>query len=505
MTAPAPAPNAPAAPAVPPIVRYFLDFGVLRETRIEYWGIQIINLVDCTFYFAMLTIASVFLSEDLGMNDTEAGRAITVFTVATTLLLTVSGMFTDWLGPRRSVHVTMGGMLVLRGAMVVVGLAPAFPGRGLAAAALFLLMAPFMAGVQTLFQSATQRFTTRRSRSAGFNLWYLFMNIGAAAGGFSIDIVRQVLGLANVHIFTMGVGCAALCWITGVVTVRREEQLTGPGEAPEPEPEAAAEKKKGPLELAFAAVSQPAMWRVVVLVLLIVGVRAVFTYLYLLMPKYWLRTIGPDAAFGTLNAINPIGIVIGLILFIPIANRFRVFSMLVYGAAISAFALFPMAVPWEAWWGMGIADAHYAMAIVAMAILTIGEVVWSPKLNEYTAAIAPKGQEGIYLGVSMIPWFLAKTVVSYFSGPLLERWSPETVTVGGAAMPLQQALIEGKLGYWDRPEAMWLLLGLWALAGCFVAWLLRRWFTQGVQDRPAAGFAAAPPPLPVADGESPRS
>jgi MFS family permease len=466
------------------IVGYFKDFGVLRETRIEYWGIQTINFLDCTFYFAMLTIASVFLSDDLGMSDTEAGRTITLFTVATTLLLTVSGMFTDWLGIRKSVHVTMLGMLLLRGSMVAVGLMPNLPYRGILAAVIFFLMAPFMAGIQTIFQSATQRFTTRRSRSAGFNLWYLFMNVGAAAGGFAIDIVRQVLGLHNVHIFSMGVGCALLCYVVGLLTVRREEQLVGPGEAPEPTPATDPAKRKNPIEIAVAVFSEPAMWRLIVLILLIVGVRAVYTYLYLLMPKYWLRTIGPDAAFGTLNAINPIGIVIGLILFIPITNKFKVFNMLIYGAMISAFALFPMALPWEIY-GLSIGNAHYLMALLAMMIVTIGEIVWSPKLNEYTAAIAPKGQEGTYLGVSMIPWFLAKTVVSYFSGNLLGRWSPETVTVDGVTMTLQQAMIDGKLAYWDRPEAMWLILGLWAIAGCVIARMLRPWLTQGVREHPA--------------------
>ena len=94
-------------------------------------------------------------------------------------------------------------------------------------------------------------------------------------------------------------------------------------------------------------IREPALWRLLVLVALILGVRAVYAYLYLLMPKYWLRTIGPDAAIGTLNAINPIGIVIGLILFIPIANKFNVFNMLVYGAMVSAFSLFPLALPWQ--------------------------------------------------------------------------------------------------------------------------------------------------------------
>jgi hypothetical protein len=217
-----------------------------------------------------------------------------------------------------------------------------------------------------------------------------------------------------------------------------------------------------------------------VLVVLILGVRAVYAYIYLLMPKYWLRTIGPDAAIGVLNTINPIGIVIGLILFIPITNKFNVFSMLIYGAMISALSLIPLALPWQ-WYAADIARAHYLMAILCMVIVTVGEVIWSPKLYEYTAAIAPKGQEGTYLGLSLFPWFLAKTMVSFLSGHMLERWSPETVTVDGATMPLQQAMIADRLPYWQTPAAMWLVLGVYALAGCLIAVLIRGWLTKGAR------------------------
>jgi hypothetical protein len=262
--------------------------------------------------------------------------------------------------------------------------------------------------------------------------------------------------------------------------IRNEEQLVGPDEPPEAKAQEAKVEHKRPLQAVRDVVREPTLWRLLVLIALIIGVRAVYAYLYLLMPKYWLRTIGPDAAIGTLNAINPIGIVIGLILFIPLANKFNVFSMLIYGAMISAFSLFPLALPWQ-WYGGGIAQAHYVMALVCMVIVTIGEVAWSPKLYEYTAAIAPKGQEGIYLGLSLLPWFLAKTLVSAASGHMLEYWCPEKVVINGASMPLQQAMIENRLPYWHTPAAMWLVLGLYAFAGCVIAILIRRWLTHGAK------------------------
>ena len=464
------------------LVAYIRDFGVLRETRAEYWGVQLVNLLDCTAYFAMLTIAAVFLSEDLGMSDQWAGYTITIFTSATSLLLLFSGMYTDWFGIRKSLDLSMWSLLVLRLAMVVVALTPSLPYRGVLAALIFLLMAPAMAAVQTTFQAATNRFTSKRSRGAGFNLWYLFMNIGAAAAGFSIDIIRRALDLPNVHVFTMGVITAALCLVVRVTMIRREEQLVGPDEVVAEEPQDATVVRKRPLQIFRDMIHEPALKQLLVLVALILGVRAVFTYLYLLMPKYWLRTIGPDAAIGTLSAINPIGIVIGLVLFIPLANRFNVFKMLIYGAMVSSIALLPMAVPWTAY-GTSIQAAHYQMAIACMILLTVGEVVWSPKLYEYTAAIAPKGQEGAYLGMSLIPWFVAKTVVSAISGHMLNRWSPEEVIVDGQAVALQQAMIDHQLSYWDRPEAMWLYLGLYALAGCVIAYFLRHWLTRGTEFR----------------------
>ena len=306
------------------------------------------------------------------------------------------------------------------------------------------------------------------------------MNVGAAAGGFMVDLVRLKLKIPSFHIFTLGVITAALCLLVGLLMVRREEQLVSPDEPLETQGNEGRVERKTPLQLLRDVVREAAVWRLLVLIALILGVRAVYTYLYLLMPKYWLRTIGPDAAIGVLNTINPIGIVIGLILFIPITNKFSVFSMLIYGAMISAFALFPMALPWQMY-GSNIATVHYVMAVLCMVIVTVGEVIWSPKLNEYTAAIAPKGQEGTYLGLSLIPWFVAKTLVSLFSGHMLEYWSPETVVVNGVSLPLQRAMIQGQVSYWHSPAAMWLLLGVWAFVGCLAAVLIRGWLTQGVR------------------------
>ncbi len=446
------------------VVDYFKDFQVLKRTRAEYWGIQVINLIDSITFFSILTIAVVMLSDDFGFSDEKAGYAMTIYGSTTTICLFFSGMVTDWLGIRKSFLVAMVGQFIARGTVMVLALNPdLFPEhRGAIAIAAFFVMAPFVAMVQTNYQAANKRFTTRSSRGAGFNLWYLFMNIGAAAAGFLIDIIRLALHLPNAHIFTFAIVAHLVCFILALTVIRREDQVYDADEVVEP---ARTGPKRNPWQVAGDVLRESIFWRFLVLASLLIFVRAVFLYLHLLWPKYWLRVIGPDAAIGTLQAINPILVIIGLIVLIPVLNRFSVYKMLTYGGMISALSLFVLAIP-------SVGQATYVTSIVALVVLTIGEVIWSPRLSEYTAAIAPKGQEGTYLGLSMVPYFMAKTMVSLMSGHMLTRYVP---------LDIGEKLRAGTVPFWHSPSALWLILGALAFGGPLIALLMKGWFTKGVK------------------------
>jgi hypothetical protein len=373
---------------------------------------------------------------------------------------------------------------------------------------LLACMAPFMAMLITVFQAGNRRFTTNRSRGAGFNLWYLFMNVGAAGGGFLIDIIYLRLDLPHFHVFTFGIFTGILCLIAIALFIRNTDQLRSPGEEAKPvdhdepvdsdetseeikelEPmigeapgveeaalEAIEEKRKpsGPWEITKAVLSEPIFWRFTVLITLLLGVRAVFLYLGLLFPKFWYRVIGEDAQVGVLQAFNPILVIIGLIAVIPILQKFNVYKMLVFGASITSISMFIPAIPPLG--GMGIVEWTYGTTIVFLLVLTIGELIWSPRLSEYTAAIAPEGQEGTYLGLSMVPYFLAKLVVSALSGNMLQRWCPEYPP---GEPNMGERIAAGEVPFWDSPYVMWVILGAAALFGTIMAILGKNWFTKG--------------------------
>jgi MFS family permease len=88
----------------------------------------------------------------------------------------------------------------------------------------------------------------------------------------------------------------------------------------------------------------------------------------------------------------------------------------------------------------GSVNPWYVMIFLFVVLLSVGEAFYSPRLYEYTAAIAPKGQEASYMAMSSLPFFLAKLGVAPVSGVLLAHFCPDT--------GLRQ------------PGTLWLIIGL---------------------------------------------
>jgi POT family proton-dependent oligopeptide transporter len=84
--------------------------------------------------------------------------------------------------------------------------------------------------------------------------------------------------------------------------------------------------------------------------------------------------------------------------------------------------------------------------IVSIASMAVGEMMASPRIYEYIGAIAPKGQEGLYLGYANLPIAIG----SFFGGPLggrlFERFVSEPAKAGEAVNPAAMWLIITAIG-----------------------------------------------------------
>lgn len=448
---------------------YFQEFKVLKDCPRRYWASQVVNFLDSMEYFMLMIVITLFLSNEFSFSDEGAGYVMTVLGITVSISLLFAGAITDWLGIRMSLYLSMGMKLVLMAALSAMSFID-LPYKHEIVTTLFGVLGVSMSVAKTAFQSANKRFTSKQARAAGFSLWYLFMNVGAFFAGLVVDLLRQIMHLPNVYILMAGVLFSVVCMVVIRFYIDSDDQVYGEGEELETE----TGTKENPFQIFWAVVKDKVFWQLMVLLTLLLGVRSAFLYVSILMPKYWVRVMGPEAAIGTLNSINPFIVIIGIIFFIPIAKKLNVFKALTLGALVSSISILVLALPWS-WFGGDMVNSYYAMSVISMVVLALGEIFWSPRLMEYTAAIAPKGREGAYLGFSSLTWFGSKTIVSALSGHMLTRWVPEKID----ETPLQDVIKAGQLSFWDTPEAMWFWLGLWAVGGVVITMMLKGWFTKG--------------------------
>jgi len=176
-----------------------------------------------------------------------------------------------------------------------------------------------------------------------------------------------------------------------------------------------------------------------------VGVRLTFRHLDATFPKYMVRTFGPSTPYGSVIAINPLLIIVTLPPITAFTMHIDAYSMILVGSWVSAASVFVLVI----------FPTTYVSAVVFIVILSIGEALWSPRLYEYTAMIAPKGREGVYMALASAPNFAAKLAVGGLSGTLLHNLCPSEGHCNG--------------------RMMWLAVGCMTLSSPLLMLLLRRY------------------------------
>jgi len=178
-----------------------------------------------------------------------------------------------------------------------------------------------------------------------------------------------------------------------------------------------------------------------------------------------LRIYESDVPVGALNAINPLIICFGVILSTPIVARFKLFNVMMFGITISALSMVVLAID-PRWlvgvFGGSLARNYGVIVIIQIVAFSVGEMIWSPRLYEYTAAIAPVGREASYMGLSYLPQMFARLLEGPLAGFMLTHYCPPDVTDRLETVPYAQS-----------PQMMSLILAVIALSSPILVVLLR--------------------------------
>ena len=505
----------PAADNTASKLKNFLQkFTVMRHAPRELWIIYIAYIFENLAYkVGSAGVLPLWLSSDLGYGDVQAGATIAAWSAIMTLITVLVGSLTDALGVRRTFLLGFCICLVSRSVMTVTVNHWIVLPFGLYLQAIGIaLMIPVMA-------AAMKKYSNTAQRSVAFSLYYALMNLGFAAGDWFFDRVRSpqyglgehghwtlpLLG-TDLSTYRVLILIGAVFTVPGMILVwlflRDGVEMTDNGVKITARPPAAVgnpvkalvatvrETSVRTAEIFSGLWRQKSFYRFLAFMSLVVGVRMIYYQLYYTFPKFGIRELGNGAPVGHLSGIiNEVLIVVLVPVCGVLTQRIAAYRMVMVGSLISALSVFFVALPsaWfkplaDGWLGdlvahqwLGVAgpvNPLYISIFLFIAMLSVGEALWSPRLYEYAAAIAPKGQEASYMALSMLPYFLAKFFVGGSSGWLLATYCPETGP--------------------RHPEMMWFLIGCMALVTPAGSFLLRKYIqVQEAGREPVIGRSEA--------------
>ncbi len=107
--------------------------------------------------------------------------------------------------------------------------------------------------------------------------------------------------------------------------------------------------------------------------------------------------------------------------------------------------------------------------ILTVGLIALGELFTSPRMYEYIGSLAPKGQEGLFLGYANLPLALG-ALVSGFVGAVLFN---DVMAKGATTRP--DGLLELVPG---NNLLGWVILTIIGLASAGSLWLFNRWLER---------------------------
>lgn len=429
---------------------FFAKFTVLRGAQRELWLTFLLKFLIYTAYSVTNKTMILWLSKDLGFSDQSAGALVGwVWAPAMTIFTLLAGSLTDAIGLRRTFFLGVAICTFARSVMIV----STAPWLALLCGVLPLAVGEAL-GTPVLL-AATRRYSTTKQRSISFSIIYMVMNVGYVAAGWIFDFVRKwdfhftILGFTpttHQQLFMVSLAFEVLLF-PAIYFLRR-----GENEGPAPDESGAPF-----LQRLFGTVRQSAVdtgrlfgrllqqstfFRLLAFFLLIGFLKAIFLQMDYVFPKFGDRELGLHAPVGKLASINAILIILLVPIIGALTQRFAAYGMVVLGGTICAAGVFIMALP-TAWFepmanggfgqwlghsylGLeGSVHPYYVMAALYLAVFSVGEAFYSPRVYEYAAAIAPPGQEASYAALAYIPFLIGKLLVGT-SGWILAVFCPAT-------------------------------------------------------------------------------
>jgi POT family proton-dependent oligopeptide transporter len=421
----------------------------------SFWTANIIELFERAAYYSMAPFMVIYLHEVLGMRPVLATFLNGSLLWGLIYFLPVlSGTLADKFGFKRSLSVSF--VMISLGYVVMGNIQGIWPAAAkLLGASPTDYAIPAVVGIVLIGMggsivkpciAGTVQKTAGKFATLGFGIFYMVINIGSISGRGISYFIRTNLGIPA--IFTYAATIFALIGLFVVIFIYREPEYVSDGKKDDQK----VEKKS--LGRAILGIFVVLFNLKFLFFLIFVGLFwFLYVQLYNLMPLF-LRYIDPNAPVELYTLANPLMIVCFQLLITRMVKKWTPVKSILFGVGVTTAGMLINILPalflpelTQKMTLLGLAlPAAGMVLIVSIASMAVGEMMASPRIYEYIGGIAPKGQEGLYLGYANLPIAIG----SFFGGPLggrlFERFISEPAQAGDPVNPLAMWLIIAGIG-----------------------------------------------------------
>ncbi len=408
------------------------------------------ELLERAAFYGFYIAITLYLTDRVGFTDKETGYVAGAFVALLYFLPPFLGAVSDRIGFKNGL-VTAFALLTI--GYSVLGI---YHSKAVVVATLAVI-AVGGAFIKPLITGSITKLTTEDTRARGFALFYWIVNIGSFSGKTFVPFIRIGLGLDYVNFFSAAMSGIALLF--ALFAFKQDES------------ERSTKSLRDVLHSFRKVVTNP---RIMALILIVSGFWTTQFQLYATMPKYVIRLLGESARPEWIANVNPLIVVLFVVLITKLMSKRKAATSIFIGMMLVPAAAFiiSMGQAMEGAIGssisvFGLFSAHPLVItlVVGIALQGFAESFISPRYLEYFSRLAPKGEEGVYLGFSYLYSFFAAIAGFILSGYLLDRYCPDPKTLPAGLTAIERAL------YYEHAYQIWyyfIAIGLFAAASLLV-------------------------------------
>ena len=366
-----------------------------------------IELFERMAHYGFYIGLAIYLRKVVGMSDVEIGFTLGNFRFVGSLAPIPCGAIADRITFKRSLQIAFLGYATAYATILLL------PKKGFVVGA--LLLAAVSGGfLKPVIMGTVVRTSPPGRQAEGFSIFYRTVNAGSVIGKTLAYAVRLLLSIRFVAATSVLASLVAL----GIATFFYDEPRAiggalGTGSDPREK-----ETKPSFTELLRGYGEALKDLRFTAFLLIFSGYYFMIEQFYMTFPQYVTRHIDEKAPLEIITLINPATIAVaGGFIGKNVMNLMKRAAPIwtnVLGVTIASLSMFVMgAIP------------TLAGACLSAAIFAVAEMTFTPKFYDQLGSLAPKGKEGMYMGLAFLPSAIGAWVGGQVSGPLIKVYLPE--------------------------------------------------------------------------------